>query len=61
MSEPTLAGSMSTTAGHGEAPLAEPAVVGERLAEVAGADDDDGPVVGEAELAADLVEEVPTS
>ena len=45
-------------AGHGEAPLAEPAVAGERLAEVAGADDDDGPVVGEAELAADLVHEV---
>ena len=45
-------------AGDGEAALAEPAVAGERLAEVAGADDDDRPVVGQAELAADLVDEV---
>ena len=43
-------------AGDREAALAEPAVAGERLAEVAGADDDDGPVVGQAELAADLVD-----
>ena len=55
---PTLASSMSTIAGDGEAALAEPAVAGERLAEVAGADDDDRPVVGQAELAADLVDEV---
>ena len=45
-------------AGDREAPLAEPAVAGERLAEVAGADDDDGPVVGQPELPADLVDEV---
>ena len=45
-------------AGHREAALAEPAVAGERLAEVAGADDDDGPVVGQAELAAHLVDQV---
>ena len=45
-------------AGDREAALAEPAVAGERLAEVAGADDHDGPVVGEAELAAHLVDEV---
>ena len=45
-------------AGDREAALAEAAVAGERLAEVAGADDDDRPVVGEAELAADLVHEV---
>ena len=44
--------------GDREAPLAEPAVVGEGLAEVAGADDDDRPVVGEAELAAHLEQEV---
>ena len=56
--EPTLAGSMSTMPATGKPALAEPAVAGERLAEVAGADDDDGPVVGEAELAADLVHEV---
>ena len=45
-------------AGDREATLAEAAVAGEGLAEVAGADDDDGPVVGEAELTADLVDEV---
>ena len=45
-------------AGDREAALAEPAVAGEGLAEVAGADDDDRPVVGQAELAADLVHEV---
>ena len=44
--------------GDGEAPLGEPAVVGERLAEVADADDDDRPVLGEAELAAHLEQEV---
>jgi hypothetical protein len=33
-----------------EPAVAEPVVAGERLAEVAGADDDDRPVVGEAEL-----------
>ena len=43
---------------HGEAALAEPAVVGEGLSEVAGPDDDDGPVTGEAQLAADLVQQV---
>ena len=42
----------------GKAALAETAVAGEGLAEVAGADDDDGPVVGQAELAADLVHEI---
>ena len=41
-----------------ETALAEPAVTGKCLAEVAGADDDDRPVVGEAELAADLVDEI---
>ena len=41
-----------------EAAGAEAAVVGERLAEVADADDRDRPVVGEAELAGDLVEQV---
>ena len=40
-----------------EPSIAEPVVAGERLAEVAGADDDDGPVVGEAEFATDLVHE----
>ena len=45
-------------AGDGKAALAETAVAGEGLAEVAGADDDDRPVVGEAELAADLVDEI---
>ena len=45
-------------AGDREAALAETAVAGEGLAEVAGADDDDRPVVGEAQLAADLVHEV---
>ena len=45
---PTLAASTSTSARDGEAALAEPAVVGEGLAEVAGTDDDDRPVVGEA-------------
>ena len=45
-------------AGDREAALAEPAVAGERLAEVAGADDHDRPVVGQAELPADLVDEV---
>ena len=45
-------------AGDREAALAEAAVAGEGLAEVAGADDHDGPVVGQAELAADLVDEV---
>ena len=41
-----------------EAAGAEAAVVGERGAEVADADDRDRPVVGEAELAGDLVEQV---
>ena len=45
-------------AGDGEASIAEPAVAREGLTEVAGADDHDGPVVGEAELAADLVDQV---
>ena len=49
---------MSTMPATGKAALAEPAVAGEGLAEVAGADDDDRPVVGEAELAADLVHEI---
>ena len=43
---PTLAGVDVDDAGDREAALAEPAVAGERLAEVAGADDDDRPVVG---------------
>ena len=55
---PTLAGSASTSATTAEAAGAEAAVVGERLAEVADADDHDRPVVGEAELAADLVQQV---
>ena len=41
-----------------EAAGAEAAVVGERLAEVPDADDGDRPVVGEAELTRDLVEQV---
>ena len=45
-------------AGHRKAALVEAAVAGERLAEVAGADDHDRPVVVEPELAADLVDEV---
>jgi hypothetical protein len=45
-------------AGDGETPLAEPAVAGECLTQVAGADDDDRPVVGETQLPADLVHEV---
>ena len=45
-------------AGDGIAALAEAAVAGEGLAEVAGADDDDGPVVVEPELPAELVDEV---
>ena len=44
--------------GDGEAAVAEPAVTGQCLSEVAGADDDDRPVVVEAELAAHLVDEV---
>ena len=44
--------------GDREAPLAEAAVVGEGLAEVAEPDDGDRPVLGEAELAAHLEEEV---
>ena len=43
---------------HREAPLVEAGVVGEGLTEVAGADDHDRPVVGQAELAAHLVREV---
>ena len=50
--------SMSTIAATGKAPFAESAVVGEGVAEVAGADDDDRPVLGEAELAAHLEQEV---
>jgi hypothetical protein len=41
----------------GKSPLVEAAVSGERLSEVAGADDDDRPVLCETELAADLVDE----
>ena len=41
-----------------EAPRGEAGVVGERLAEVADADDDDGEVLGDADLAGDLVAEV---
>ena len=44
--------------GDHEAPLPEPRVVGERMTEVAHADDDAGPVVGEPELAADVEEQV---
>ena len=44
--------------GDREAALGEPAVVGEGAAEVAGPDDGDGPVVGEAELAAHLEQQV---
>ena len=55
---PTLPGSTSTIPATGIAALAEAAVAGERLAEVAGADDDDRPVVVEAELAAELVDQV---
>ena len=42
---------------HPEAPGTEAAVVGERVAEVADADDDDRPVVGEPELARDPVDQ----
>ncbi len=41
--------------GDAEATRREPAVVGQRVAEVADADDDDRPVGGEADLAGDLV------
>ena len=41
-----------------EAAAAEAGVVGERVAEVADADDDDRPVLGHADLAGDLVAEV---
>ena len=41
-----------------EPAAAEPGVVGERLAEVADADDDHGPVLGHADLAGDLVAQV---
>src|SRR6478609_6957759 len=41
-----------------EAAAAEAGVVGQRLAEVADADDDDGPVLGHADLAGDLVAQV---
>ena len=44
--------------GDRKAALTETAVSGERLSEVAGADDHDRPVVGEAEFATDLVHEV---
>src|SRR5258705_421664 len=40
------------------APPPDPAVPGERLTEVAGADDHDRPVVGQAELAPNLVDQV---
>ena len=55
---PTLAGSASTSAATGKPAVAEPAVVGEGLPEVADADDDDRPVLGEAELAAHLEQQV---
>ena len=41
-----------------EAAGAEPGVVGQRVPEVADADDDDGEVLGDADLAGDLVAEV---
>ena len=41
-----------------EAAAAEAGVVGQRVAEVADADDDDGPVLGHADLAGDLVAQV---
>ena len=41
-----------------EAAAAEAGVVGERVAEVSDADDDDRPVLGHADLAGDLVAEV---
>jgi len=41
-----------------EPAAAEPRVVGERLAQVADADDDDRPVLGDADLAGDLVAQV---
>ena len=44
--------------GDAEAPRGEAAVVGQRMAQVAGADDDDGPVLGEPELPRDLVHQV---
>ena len=58
MTLPILAASTSTMPATGKPRCAEAAVAGEGLAEVAGADDDDGPVVGEPELAAHLVDEV---
>jgi hypothetical protein len=44
-------------AGDGKTALAETAVAGQGLAEVTGADDDDRPIVGQAQLAPDLVDE----
>ena len=44
--------------GDGEAPLAEPAVVGQGGTQVADADDDDRPVLGEAQLPAHLEQQV---
>ena len=55
---PTLPGSASTRAATGKPRSWKPRVVGEGLAQVADADDDDRPVVGEAELAAHLEQQV---
>ncbi len=55
---PTLAGVDVHDGGDREAPLVEPPVVGKGVAEVAGADDHNWPIVGESELAAHLEEQV---
>ena len=55
---PTLAGSASTSAATAEPALGEAPVVRQRVPEVADADDDDRPVLGEPQLAADLVDQV---
>ena len=57
-SVPTIAGVGVDQRPDREPAGGEAAVVGQRVAEVADADDDDRPVLGQAELAGDLVDEV---
>ena len=54
---PTFVGVGVDEREHPEPPGAEAPVVGERLTQVADADDDDRPVVGEPELARDPVDQ----
>ena len=60
MSSPTTRG-RRRAGGDPEAPGGEPAVAGQRVTEVTHADERDGPVLGQAEHAGDLVDRGPTS